>query len=467
MNLESINKSIELASDALWTHLLIFVLIIVAIYFTIKTNFVQFRLFPQMCKGLVEKRKGGKKNGVSTFEAFAVSVATRVGTGNLAGVATAIAMGGPGSIFWMWLIALLGSATAFIESTLGQLFKEKSNEVFVGGPAYYIKRGLKNKTLAIIFAVVMTITFGLTYNSIQSNTICEAMQTAFGFDKAIVGIILTAISLIVVFGGIKRIAKVTSIIVPVMALGYLILALYIIFHHINMIPEVLSLIFKDAFGADKVLAGGVGATIMWGLKRGLFSNEAGEGSAPHAAATANTTHPVKQGLVQALGVFTDTLMVCSCTAFIILFSGVYQGSELNGISLTQAALEHEIGKVGVYYITAAIFLFAYSSILGNFYYGEANIRFITNKKIYLQIFRILSGGVFVIFGAIASLTTVWNLGDLFMGLLTIINIYAIVRLGKYAFKLLKNYSEQKKRGEDPHFHKSQLPEIEGSIDCWE
>ena len=464
-----INNLIVTVSDSIWNYFLIFVLIIAAIYFTIRTAGVQFRLFPQMCKGLVERRKDPtqKHKSVSTFQAFAVSIATRVGTGNLAGVATAIAMGGPGAVFWMWLIALLGSATAFVESTLGQLFKERSSKAFIGGPAYYIKRGLKNKTLAIIFAVVMTITFGLTYNSIQSNTICEAMNTAFGFNKTIIGIILTVLSLVVVFGGIHRIAKVSSIIVPVMAIGYLILALYVILNHINLIPQVFSIIFADAFGADKVAAGGIGATMMWGLKRGLFSNEAGEGSAPHAAATATTTHPVKQGLVQALGVFTDTLLVCSCTAFIILFSGVYEGSDLNGISLTQAALEHEIGRAGVYYIAIAIFLFAYSSILGNFYYGEANIRFITKKKVYLQLFRILSGGVFVIFGAIASLTTVWNLGDICMALITVINIYSIFRLGKYAFRLLKDYSRQKKEGKDPVFHRSQLPDIEDRIECWE
>ncbi len=464
-----INHFIVSFSDAIWEYFLIFVLIIAALYFTIKTGAVQFRLFPQMCKGLVERRKikDDKHHSISAFQAFAVSIATRVGTGNLAGVATAIAMGGPGAVFWMWLIALLGSATAFVESTLAQLFKVRSKHSFIGGPAYYIKHGLNNKTLAIIFALVMTLTFGLTYNSIQSNTICEAMKTAFGFDRTIVGIGLCIISLIVVFGGIQRIAKVSSIIVPIMALGYLILALYVILHHINLIPEVLYLIFSDAFGTDKVFAGGVGATMMWGLKRGLFSNEAGEGSAPHAAATATTTHPVKQGLVQALGVFTDTLVVCSCTAFIILLSGAYQNEGLNGISLTQAALKHEIGQIGVYFLAIAIFLFAYSSILGNFYYGESNIRFITNKKIYLQIFRVLSGGVFVLFGAIASLTTVWNLGDICMAIITTINLYAIFRLGKYAFRLLKDYSRQKREGKDPVFNSNTLPEIKDKIECWD
>lgn len=464
-----IDNSIVTFSDFIWNHILIFVLIAAAVYFTIRTGAVQFRLFPRMCKSLVEKRKNKaeKHKSISTFQAFAVSIATRVGTGNLAGVATAIAMGGPGAVFWMWVIALLGSATAFVESTLGQLFKERSNKSFIGGPAYYIRKGLKNKTLAIVFAIVMTITFGLTYNSIQSNTICEAMNRAFNFDKTITGIILAALSLIVVFGGIQRIAKVSSIIVPVMAIGYLILSLYVIFHHLDLVPQVISIIVADAFGADKVAAGGLGATMMWGLKRGLFSNEAGEGSAPHAAATAETTHPVKQGLVQALGVFTDTLLVCSCTAFIILFSGVYEAGTLNGISLTQAALEHEVGRGGVYYITLAIFLFAYSSILGNFYYGESNIRFITKKKIYIHIFRVLSGGVFVIFGAIASLTTVWNLGDIFMAIITTINIYAIFRLGKYAFRLLKDYTRQKREGKDPTFHRSQLPEIEERIECWD
>ncbi|MBR1539149.1 MAG: alanine:cation symporter family protein, partial [Bacteroidales bacterium] len=406
----------------------------------------------------------GKKH-ISSFQAFAVSVATRVGTGNLAGVATAIAVGGPGAVFWMWLIALLGSASAFVESTLAQLFKKREKHSFIGGPAYYILKGLKQPWLAALFAILISVTFGLSYNSIQSNTICSAFEVAFGFNPTVVGIILAVLSLVVIFGGIHRIARVSSIIVPVMALGYLVLALFVIFRHIDLIPQVCKLIFLDAFGIRQIAGGGIAATLMNGIKRGLFSNEAGEGSAPNVAATASTSHPVKQGLIQALGVFTDTLVVCSCTAFIILFSGVETGSGLSGIALTQAALEAEVGRFGTIFVAAAILLFAYSSIIGNYYYGEANIRFLTDKKWVMSLYRLFSGGVMVVFGALASLDLVWSLGDLCMALLTACNLYAIVRLGKYAFRLLDDYRAQKKAGKDPTFHRASIPELE--LDCWE
>lgn len=323
-------------SDALWAYLLIAVLLGTAVWFTIKTKGVQFRMIKEMFRLLGDSNsrhdKGGKH--VSSFQSFAVSVATRVGTGNLAGVATAIAIGGPGAVFWMWLVALLDSSTAFVESTLAQLFKKKSRDSFIGGPAYYILQGLKKPWLSSLFAVLISLTFGLSYNSIQSNTVCSAFNVAFGFDPKIVGIFLAVISLAVVFGGIQRIAKVSSVIVPIMAIGYLILALYVIVIRIDMLPKVFALIFENAFGIRQIAGGGIGATIMNGVKRGLFSNEAGEGSAPNVAATASTSHPVKQGLIQALGVFTDTLLVCSCTAFIILFSGLDTTSGLNGIALT-------------------------------------------------------------------------------------------------------------------------------------
>ena len=402
---------------------------------------------------------------MSSFQAFAVSVATRVGTGNLAGVATAIAVGGPGAVFWMWIIALLGSASAFVESTLAQLFKKREKESFIGGPAFYILKGLKTPWLAALFAILISVTFGLSYNSIQSNTICSALNVAFGFDPTIVGIVLAVLSLAVIFGGIHRIARVSSVIVPIMAIGYLILALYVIFRHIDLIPQVFTVIFQDAFGVRQIAGGGIGATLMNGIKRGLFSNEAGEGSAPNVAATASTSHPVKQGLIQALGVFTDTLVVCSCTAFIILFSGVDTQGGLNGIALTQAALEAEVGRFGTVFVAAAIMLFAYSSIIGNYYYGEANIRFLTKKKWVMFIYRLLAGGVVVIFGAIASLDLVWSLGDLCMALLTACNLYAIVRLGKYAFRLLDDYRAQKKSGKDPVFHRDAMPDLD--LECWE
>ena len=327
------NRVLTIMNDALWTYLLIGMLIVCAVWFTWRSRFVQFRMLGEMFHLLNEStNKHDGAHHISSFQAFAVGVATRVGTGNLAGVATAIAIGGPGSVFWMWLLALLGSATAFVESTLAQLFKLRSKDSFIGGPAYYIQQGLHKPWMAKLFAVLITVTFGLSYNSIQSNTICGAMEHAFGFNPLWVGVVLVILSLFVVFGGIHRIARVSSVLVPIMAIGYLALALVVILMNIQLIPDVFRLIFEDAFGAAQVAGGGIGATMMNGIKRGLFSNEAGEGSAPNVAATASTSHPVKQGLIQALGVFTDTLVVCSCTAFIILFSGIDTTSGINGIA---------------------------------------------------------------------------------------------------------------------------------------
>ena len=462
------NVWIDTVSDALWGWCLIFVLIGCALWFTLRSRGVQFRMIGEMFRLLGESTQ--KKDGqhrVSSFQAFAVSIASRVGTGNLAGVATAMAVGGPGAIFWMWLLALLGAATAFVESTLAQLFKQPDKDSFVGGPAYYIRKGLHQPVLAVVFAVLLILTFGLSYNSIQSNTICSAMQEAFGIDPHWGGWILCFLSLGVVFGGIKRIAKVSSLLVPFMALGYIGVALFIIFRHWEMIPNVLGLIFENAFGFRQAAGGFFGATVMTGIKRGLFSNEAGEGSTPNVAATASTSHPIKQGLIQALGVFTDTLVVCSCTAFIILFSGTL-GTGQNGIALTQAALQHEIGHAGVYFVAIAILMFAYTSIIGNYYYGEANLRYLLGDKPgrgYLIVFRVLSGGLFVLFGGYASLETVWSVGDLFMALITAVNLFAIVRLSPLVWRLLDQYRAQRKAGQDPVFHRSDLPGLE--LEAWQ
>ena len=471
------NELITQINDAIWGYVLIAALIICGIWFTWKTRGVQFRMVGEMIRLLTDSATSGTgslsdkdKNHkhISSFQAFAVSVATRVGTGNLAGVATAIAIGGPGAVFWMWVIALIGSATAFIESTLGQLYKQRHKDSFVGGPAYYIEKGLHCKWMAYLFAVLITITFGLSYNSIQSNTICGAMQEAFGWNPLIVGGILSVVALIIIFGGLHRIANVSAVLVPLMAIGYFILVVVIMIMNIQLIPHVMKVIFTSAFGLDQGVGGAIGATIMNGVKRGLFSNEAGEGSAPNVAATATVSHPVKQGLIQALGVFTDTLLVCSCTAFMILISGLYNTPELNGIALTQAALNSEIGAIGPTFIAIAILLFAFSSIIGNYYYGEANIRFMTSSNIVLTVYRVFSGGVLVMFGAMASLEIVWNLGDLCMALLTACNLVAIISLGKYAFRLLEDYRQQKRRGiKEPVFHRGQLPEIEKDLMCWE
>ena len=472
------NELITSVNDAVWGYVLIIALVGCGLWFTWRTHFVQFRMIGEMLRVLTDsavdtveehvREMGPKQRRISSFQAFAVSVATRVGTGNLAGVASAIAIGGPGAVFWMWMIALVGSATAFVESTLAQLFKQKHKDSFIGGPAYYIQRGLHKRWMAVTFAVLITCQFGLSNNSIQANTICGAMQEAFGWSPVWVGLVLAALGLIIVFGGIQRIAMVCGVLVPLMALGYLLLAIVIVVMNIELVPHVFKVIVFDAFGIEQVAGGGIGTTIMYGVKRGLFSNEAGEGSAPNVAATASTTHPVKQGLIQALGVFTDTLLVCSCTAFIILISGLYSVPELNGIALTQSALQSEVGAAGPVFVAIAIFLFAFSSIIGNYYYGEANIRFITPNTTIMTVYRICSAGVMVIFGAIASFELVWNIVDFFMAFLTACNLIAIVLLGRYAFRLLDDYRSQKRQGiKEPTFHRSQLPELESELECWE
>ena len=476
----NLNELITSVNDAVWGYVLIVALIGCGLWFTIKTHFVQFRMVGEMFRLLTdsavntveeqvkEQKRGETSKHISSFQAFAVSVATRVGTGNLAGVASAIAIGGPGAVFWMWLIALIGSATAFVESTLAQLYKQKHKDSFIGGPAYYIQKGLKQRWMAITFAILITCQFGLSNNSIQANTICGAMQEAFGLSPLWVGIFLATLALFIVFGGIQRIAQVSAVLVPVMAVGYLLLAIVVIIMNIGLIPYVFKIIVEDAFGIQQIAGGGIGATIMNGVKRGLFSNEAGEGSAPNVAATATVTHPVKQGLIQALGVFTDTLLVCSCTAFIILISGLYKVPELNGIALTQTALQSEVGAMGPIFIAVAILLFAFSSIIGNYYDGEANIRFITPSNTVMTIYRICSAGIMVIFGALASFELVWNIVDFFMAFLTACNLIAIVILGRYAFRLLDDYRQQKRQGiKEPVFHRRQLPEIEDEIECWE
>ena len=365
-------------------------------------------------------------------------------------------------------MALFGSASAFVESTLGQLFKQPHSDSFIGGPAYYIRHGLHCRWMAILFAVLITISFGLANNSVQANTICGAMEGAFGWNAQMVGVVITLTTLVIVFGGIQRIARVSSVLVPIMALGYFLLAVVVIVTNISAVPRVFQVIVESAFGLRPAAGGMLGAAIMNGVKRGLFSNEAGEGSAPNVAATATVSHPVKQGLIQALGVFTDTLVVCSCTAFIILISGLYDNPDLNGIALTQSALQSEVGSWGPTFIAVAIFLFAFSSIIGNYYYGEANMRFMTKSRVAMTIYRLMSGGVFVMVGAMMTLDAAWSFIDFFMPLLTACNLVAILLLGKYAFRLLDDYRQQRRQGiKHPTFHRSQLPEIEHDIACWE
>lgn len=466
--MELIYKWMTLVNDALWTYILIAMLMGCAVWFTLKTRFVQFRMIREMIRLLGDSAGRGDKGEkhISSFQAFAISLASRVGTGNLAGVATAIAVGGPGAIFWMWVIALLGASSAFVESTLAQLYKVKGKDSFIGGPAYYMKKGLKQPWMGMLFAVLITITFGFAFNSVQSNTICAAIEHAFGFNHVPMGFIITALTLIIIFGGIQRIAKVSSVIVPVMALGYIGLALVIVILNITHLPAVIEMIVSHAFGWQQALGGGVGMALMQGIKRGLFSNEAGMGSAPNVAATAFVSHPVKQGLIQTLGVFTDTLIICTCTAFIILFSGAPLDGSANGVQLTQQALTNEIGASGGIFVAVALFFFAFSSIIGNYYYGEANIRYVTRRKWVVYTYRLLVGGM-VLFGSLASLDFVWSMADITMGLMAICNLIAISFLGKYAFRLLNDYRSQKRSGiKNPVFTKDKMKDIEKDIECW-
>ena len=468
--MESLQQIIDSANDLLWSYIMIAALLLCAAYFTLRSGFVQFRMIGEMFRQLVNSNERHRDEGVkhiSPFQAFVVSLASRVGTGNLAGVATAIAVGGPGAVFWMWIIALLGAANAFVESTLAQLYKRRSADSYIGGPAYYIELGLKCRPMAILFSVLTIVTFGFAFNTVQSNTLCEAVENAFGIDRLYIGIAITVSTLIIIFGGIQRIAKVSSVVVPVMAVGYILLAFVVVAMNIGSLPEVLKTILNSAFGVEQIVGGGMGAAVMQGIKRGLFSNEAGMGSAPNAAATASTSHPVKQGLIQTLGVFSDTLVIFSCTAFIILASGVELGGELDGVRLTQEALTSQIGITGRIFVAVAIFFFAFSSIFGNYYYGEANVRFITSSRRVLNIYRIIVGAM-VMSGALMSLKMVWSLADLTMGLMTLCNIVALVLLGRQALLLLDDYRRQKREGKDPVFDKRAVKEFaeNDNIECW-
>ena len=460
------NNIVLSLNNFLWSYVLIVLLLTLGIYFSFKSKFVQFRYFKEMIRLLGAPSASDKEKGqVSSFQAFCISTASRVGTGNIAGIAIAITLGGPGSVFWMWLVALIGGASSFVESTLAQIYKVKDEEGFRGGPAYYIDKGLNNKFLSIAFSILITICFGFVFNAIQSNTVTEAFRAAFGVDKILMGVILAVLTTLVIFGGVHRVAKISEVIVPIFAVGYILVSLFVIAINIDKLPDIFKLIIENAFGLKAIAGGGIGTTIIMGVKRGLFSNEAGMGSAPNAAAAATTSHPVKQGLVQALGVFTDTLVICSCTAFIILCSD-YASANLSGIQLTQFALSSQIGVIGNYFIAICTFLFAFSSIVGNYYYGQSNIEFISTNKTILTAYRVLVVAM-VIFGSLTAVDIVWNLGDLFMGFMAIINLYAIARLSKFAFLALKDYTNQKKSGiKEPVFKSSSIDGLSGT-ECWE
>ena len=461
------NAGVDAVNNVLWSYVLIVVLVGCGLYFTFSTRFVQLRMLPEMLRLLTEGI--GKKtegHAISSFQAFCVSTASRVGVGNIAGVAIAIVTGGPGAVFWMWVIAFLGCATGFVESTLAQIYKlPRGGGKFHGGPAYYINNALHQSGVAKLFAMLISVTVGLVYVSVQANTIALSAQT-IGIDPAVTAAFLCLFTALVICGGLHRIAKVTEFLVPVMAGLYLLVALIIVILHISQVPAMFALIFHDAFSPQAAVGGGLGTAVLTGVKRGLFSNEAGEGSVPNAAATADVSHPVKQGLVQSFGVYVDTWIVCSATAFIVLLTGQYTvGGDLTGIALAQASLASVFGSLAPVAVAFMILLFAFSSIVGNYYYGEINIAFFEgNTHRYLLVFRV---GVvlMVLFGSLAALQLVWNLADLFMGLLCLTNLYAITRLAPYARRALIDYQSKRARGEDPQFSAKDI-DVSDGVYAW-
>ncbi len=458
---------ISIGNNLLWTYILIGFLLLLGLYLTVKTNFVQFRMLPDMFKELIkgtDRTAFKERKGTSPFQAFAISTAARVGTGNLAGVALAISVGGPGAIFWMWVVALVGAATGFIESTLAQIYKVKDKDGFRGGPAYYMEKGLGSRGMGLVFAVLIVLCFGLIFNGVQTHTISDAFVGAYNIPAGLVGVVIAVMMAFIIFGGVRRIAVVAEVIVPVFALTYIVVALIIMMMNITEIPAVFALIFNNAFGIEEVVGGGLGAVIMNGVQRGLFSNEAGMGSAPNAAATVYVKHPVKQGLIQSLSVLIDTLIICSATAFIVLLTDVYTVGEMEGIQLTQQALAHHMGDWATIFVTVAIFFFAFSSLLGNYYYGEANIGFISEKPIYLTLFR-LAFLAMVVIGATSDLDIIWEMADLFMGLMAVVNLIAVLLLGKIAISALKDFQQQRKAGIDPVFYRNSIKGLK-NVESW-
>ncbi|CAM3289840.1 alanine/glycine:cation symporter family protein [Filibacter tadaridae] len=463
MIMDALNWLVGPANNFIWTYILIGALLLIGAYFTIRTKFVQVRLFGEMFRLIVEKKESN--DGVSAFQAFTISAASRVGTGNVAGVALAIGIGGPGAVFWMWVIAIIGMATAFVESTLAQVYKVKDGNTFRGGPAYYMQKALGFRKLGIVFAILLILCFGFIFNAVQSNTISQSFMDVFGIPDWVIGLFLVVLTAVIIFGGVSRIVKVTQLIVPIMAVFYLIIALYIVIMNITEVPAMFRLIIEHAFGIKEMVGGGIGAAMMQGVRRGLFSNEAGMGSVPNAAATANISHPAKQGLVQSLGVFFDTILICSATAFIILLAGLYGNGEQDGIILTQASMAVHVGAWAPYFVAIAIMFFAFSSIIGNYYYGETNIEFINAHKGWMTLYRVLVLGM-VMFGAMAKVGLVWDMADLFMGLMAVLNLAVILLLGKVAFKVLDDFSEQRRNGKNPVFKASSIPGLKGA-ECWE
>lgn len=455
MNLENINMILEWISDKIYVYLILGLLILCGIYFTIKMRFAQIRLFPESIKYLREKSHNGK---VSSFQALMTCTASKVGTANIAGVATAVVVGGPGAIFWIWLMAVIGSASSIVEATLAQMYKVKSKEngLFVGGPAYYIKNALGKKRLGIIFATLFVFCYMFAFSALQANNMSTAFENFIPSYRNtawpwIIGIIFTCLIAVVVFGGIYRISFVSSYLVPAMATVYLLVGIYIFFTNINRIPEVFSLIFRDAFDFKAITGGFSGSVVLLGIKRGLLSNEAGMGSAPNSAATADTSHPVKQGIMQVLSVGIDTFFICSTSAFIILLSKVKLNSEMQGIPLMQKAVSSQVGAWGEYFIAISVVCFAFSAIIGNFGISEPNILFIKEDEKFVKCLRTIC--LFAVAGGcVLSPKLVWNLADIAMALLAIVNLVAITMLTDKFMICFKDYLKKRKSGKDIVFN---------------
>ena len=464
-----LEKLVGNINDALYSYILIILLILGGLYFTFRTKFVQFRLFKEQLRAVMEKPKDGK--GVSSFQALMVSTASRVGTGNIIGVSTALCLGGFGSIFWMWVIAVIGSASAFVESTLAQIYKKRGPDGSYGGPAYYIEAALKSKALAVVFSVFLILTYGVGFNMLASYNL-QSTFSGYAFYDAeitpwIIGFILAALVAFCLFGGGKRIISATSFIVPFMGVAYIGTALVITLINFRLLPDIFSKIFAEAFDIKAIFGGFSGSCVMFGIKRGLFSNEAGVGSAPNASASAEVEHPVKQGLVQVLSVFIDTLLVCSATAFMCMASGIEPSAELSGAPYIQAAIKSTLGEFGPIFITAAMLLFAFTTLLGNLFYVDKAFRYVLGKtpgKAFYTVYYIIASLV-ILFGAVLSADLLWGIADVLQGCMTLINMPVIVCLGKYAFKALKDYTKQRDEGEEPVF-KAKNIDLPDKTDYW-
>ena len=465
----AMTNAIDAINTVVWGYILIYGLLAVGIYFSIRLRFLQIFRFREFIRA-VTRTPEKDSQGITPIQALTTSLASRVGTGNIAGVAVAVYTGGPGALFWMWVVALLGMATAYAESALAQLYKVNDHHgLYRGGPAFYISRGLKSPWAGAVFSVALLVVFGLVFNAVQANAIAESFSESFSLDRTQVGVALAVLSGIVIFGGIRNIARVAEVVVPFMAVAYLGVALWVLVANVDKIPDVLVLIVRSAFGLDQAaggLVGGMTAAMLNGVKRGLYSNEAGMGSAPNIAAVAipSPHHPSSQGFVQALGVFIDTILICTATGVMILMSDALQpGSGVTGTVLTQHALAYHIGEHGKDFVALAVFFFAFTSIIGNYSYAEGALTYLNiNNKPCLFILRALVL-VFIVWGAREAITTVFDAADAVMGIMAIINLVGISLLSGLVVKLTRDYFEQAKHG-DPRFRLSDYPELKGQIE---